>query len=142
MRRLEISDGLLSGLVERARTTQPLECCGILLGRLGAGRVRVESVIDAENIAAEPSRRYEIEPTVLLAAQRRARREDLDVVGYYHSHPGGRTTASERDRAAAWPETSYLIVSTVEDAGGRPRCWSLGPTGELEEDEVLVTREE
>jgi len=142
MRRLEIGAGRLQAVVERALARQPRECCGVLLGRVVGDRARVELVIDAENVSADPACGYEIDPRALVVAQRRARREGFEVVGYYHSHPGGPTAPSERDRAAAWPEASYLIVSTSDDPGCMPRSWSLGSTGELEEDEVLVSQTE
>ncbi|MGM0606722.1 MAG: Mov34/MPN/PAD-1 family protein, partial [Halobacteriota archaeon] len=40
----------------------------------------------------------------------------FEVVGFYHSHPGGPSGPSETDaRLAAWPGHSYVIVSL---AGG------------------------
>ena len=142
MRTLEISASQLGEVVEGALASQPSECCGVLLGRHVADRAQVAEVIVAENVAAEPRYGYEISPAALVSAQRRARQEGLEVVGYYHSHPGSPTAPSERDRVAAWPEASYLIVSTSDSPGSAPRSWSLGPAGEFEEDEVLVTQTE
>jgi proteasome lid subunit RPN8/RPN11 len=79
-----------------ARESAPEECCGLLLGR-GA----VEEVRAAENVAADRSRRFEIDPQALIDAHRAARAGGLEVVGYYHSHPSGLAEPSAIDRAMA-----------------------------------------
>lgn len=138
MRVLEISAWQLQEVLDHALAEAPRECCGVLLGCLDGERVVVDEVLAAANRAVDPRHGYEIEPTALVAAQRRARRHGRRVVGYYHSHPGGPTTPSERDRIAAWSETSYLIVSTSDSDTDRPRSWRLGRASELQEEQLEV----
>ena len=82
-------------------------------------------------------RRYAIAPSRLLAVQKEARRRGLEVVGYYHSHPDAPPVPSATDLEAAWPATSYLILSVAASGVREVRSWRLAAdTGELEEEEV------
>ncbi len=116
----------LAAIERHAAADYPEECCGFLLGRTEGDRVLVSRVLAAGNERSESRHnRFVIGPEVVLRAQRAARGEGLDVVGYYHSHPDHPARPSEFDREHAWPGLSYLIVGV---AGGRPsevRSWRL-----------------
>ncbi len=56
-------------------------------------------------------RRYTIDPRDMLRVQKQAREKGLKIIGIYHSHPDHRAVPSECDRAQAWPEYAYTIVS-------------------------------
>jgi proteasome lid subunit RPN8/RPN11 len=47
------------------------------------------------------------------------------LVGAWHSHPGTPATPSARDRAEAWPDWCYLIVSTDAERARELRAWRL-----------------
>jgi proteasome lid subunit RPN8/RPN11 len=108
------------------------------MGDVSEGSVRVRCVLASENAAAEPEARFEIPPQTLLRAQKSARHESLEVVGYYHSHPRGSAVPSEADRTDAWPGVSYLIVSGASEV----RSWRLSSAGTFREEEVRVGDEE
>ena len=76
----------------------------------------------------ERRRRYLIEPAELLAAEKAARAQDMDVVGIYHSHPDHPSAASEFDRQHAMPYWSYIIVSCMGGACARPKAGVCGTT--------------
>ncbi len=117
--------------IERhARRARPRECCGILVGRAGGGTVTVLQAVPARNVAANPNHGYAIAPAALLAAHRRAHDAGRQIVGYYHSHPGGSARPSRRDLETAWPVVVYLIVGSpgADSVGaGRPAmaAWRL-----------------
>ncbi|MCB1034530.1 MAG: M67 family metallopeptidase, partial [Acidobacteria bacterium] len=69
--------------------------------------------------------RYLIEPKTILAAHREAQAVDLDIVGYYHSHPDHPAQPSETDREFAWPGVSYIIVSVEAGEVMATRSWRL-----------------
>lgn len=138
MDELEISNPQLDVIADHVLADLPRECCGVLLGRREVNRARVEAVRTAPNVAAEPTSGYEIEPRTLVSVQREARAEGLEIVGYYHSHPGGRAVPSGRDREAAWPGTSYLIVGTRDGVVSEHRSWLLGPDGRFDEQSMRV----
>jgi proteasome lid subunit RPN8/RPN11 len=99
------------------------EVCGLLLGE---GR-RVLCVEACANVAADPSRRFEIDPARLLAAHRAARSGGPRLIGHYHSHPSGDATPSPRDAADAAPDGSvWLLV-----AGGVLTGWRAVARGAL-----------
>jgi proteasome lid subunit RPN8/RPN11 len=67
------------------------------------------------NVCEEPQRGYEISPQALIAIERRAREEQLEILGFVHSHPDAAPHPSARDLAQAWwLGCSYGILSVRE----------------------------
>jgi proteasome lid subunit RPN8/RPN11 len=91
----------------------PHECCGVLIGKLEDGTRVVKGVIRCKNGQKEtPTHRYNIPPEELIAAQKKARDRDLDIVGFYHSHPDHPPRWSRHDlEEAHWFACSYVITS-------------------------------
>ncbi len=85
-------------LLEQAAAALPHECCGLLLGDYAG---YVSEARPAANVADDPSRHFEIDPAVLIAAHRAQREGGRMVIGYYHSHPNGSPDPSPLDRASA-----------------------------------------
>jgi proteasome lid subunit RPN8/RPN11 len=110
---IQISRATIDDIVAHARESVPGECCGLLLGQ-GAAIVRS---VRAVNIAADPTRRFEIDPRDHIAARRDARGRGLAVLGFYHSHPRSAAEPSPTDLAeASYPDHLYLIVSLARGA--------------------------
>ena len=82
-------------LLHEAQARAPKEACGILLGRFG----RIWTAQPATNTHPTPHTHFEIAPQALIDAHRAEREGGLQVLGYYHSHPGGEPYPSETDRA-------------------------------------------
>src|ERR1700676_5642247 len=75
-------------MVAHARSTYPNECCGAMLGRVDGEAKEVLVAMKLENSSAgSQAARYELRPADLLAADKEARRQGMDLVGIYHSHP-------------------------------------------------------
>lgn len=127
MRRLDLPPDVRSRLDADALDRYPSEACGILLGEPGDDAVAtsVRALRPTENAATDPQRRFSIPPEALLAAQKEARAEGLEVVGYYHSHPDHAAVPSPIDLETAWPDTSYLIVAVSAGAVREVRSWRL-----------------
>ena len=107
---IQIRRAVIEDIVAHARGSVPAECCGLLLGH---GEVIVESV-RAANIAADPTRRFEIDPQHHVNARRDARGRGLAVLGFYHSHPRSPAAPSPTDLAeASYTDYLYLIVGLV-----------------------------
>ena len=83
-----------------------LECCGLLLG---TGHV-VARVEQTANVATDPDRRFEIDPASLIAAEKQARQDGPEIIGYFHSHPNGRAEPSPDDAASASPDGRYWLI--------------------------------
>src|SRR6266550_3429152 len=72
----------------------------------------VTEVKRARNIVVERARdRYEIDPRDHIRIQREADAANMDIVGYYHSHPDHPAQASRFDTERAWAGYVYLIVA-------------------------------
>ena len=105
-------------IVDAAERAAPEECCGLLIGTPQA----IVQAWPARNLAAEPRRRYDLDPADHFAAIREARRLGFDVVGCYHSHPQSAPLPSPVDVAEALPDFLYVIAGR---ASGE-RSWMLG----------------
>ena len=127
-------------IATHAERACPEECCGVLVGRAGC-RVRasrVERLVEAANTAENRSRRYVIDPEVLLAVHKESRSVGRDVVGYYHSHPGGGAQPSAFDLEHAWPGVSYVIVALEGGRAVELRSFRLHADGDRFEEEELI----
>lgn len=117
----EVTSGVVERLLGEARSAQPRECCGILLGEAS----RITAVRPAANVHPSPETHFEIDPQALVDAHRAARAGGPQVIGYYHSHPNGRAEPSAIDRAMAAGDGSvWLIV-----ARGSINGWKDTPSG-------------
>ena len=94
---IRVSRPVLDRLPAEAERAAPDECCGILLGQDG----HIEASRPAANVSADPHRHFEIDPQTLIDAHRAAREGGPQVLGYYHSHPGGAAEPSATDCAQA-----------------------------------------
>ena len=104
----------------------PYECCGLLIGRFEAdGRKNVLETFAISNAREEAAKRnrFLIQPEELLRGEKYARDKKLDVVGFYHSHPDSPAVPSQYDLEHAWPQYSYIIVSTTRSETGDFRSW-------------------
>jgi desampylase len=102
----------------------PEEGCGLLLGRRHAAAAEILEARPERNVLASP-RHYEIDPAAVLAADRYARATGQQLLGAWHSHPGGPAAPSATDRAEAWPDWCYLIVSLADPGAPELRAWRL-----------------
>lgn len=111
----------LRSKIERAAVVAyPLEACGLLIGRRTADRIEVADVADSNNVAEGCRRhRFEVDPALRLAVQRRLRGSDAAIIGHYHSHPDHPPEPSAHDWAMAFePDLLWLIVGI---SGGHPQ---------------------
>ena len=63
-----------------------------------------------------PRNRFEVTPDDVRLAEKTAAAKNLDLIGWYHSHPDAPARPSEFDREHAWPWYSYIIVSIQKGA--------------------------
>lgn len=126
--RLRLTPEHLRHIHDHASRTYPEECCGVLMGRASSG---TEGGVVERTVALENERRdsrhnrYVIEPETVLRAHRQARELELDILGYYHSHPDHPAVPSEFDREHAWPGMSYLITAVEKGRVADTRSWRL-----------------
>ena len=116
----------------------PYECCGLLLGRYTAEGKVVTETYPISNAREESAKRnrFLITPEELIRGERYAASRDLEVVGFYHSHPDSPAVPSNYDLEHAWPTYSYIIVSTRADQATDLFSW------EQQEDRSRFNQEE
>jgi proteasome lid subunit RPN8/RPN11 len=122
---IHISEKLLNEIREHGVRDYPYECCGLLLGRYRAEGKFVSETYPISNAREESAKRnrFLIEPVELMRGETYARERDLEVVGFYHSHPDSPAVPSQYDLEHAWPTYSYIIVSTTADQANDLFSW-------------------
>jgi len=134
-----IEDDAWRLMVSHARTAYPEECCGAMLGVIEDGRKRVRLAVPLEN-ASNGSRRarYELRPEDLLEADRQARRQGMDLVGIYHSHPDCGAYFSETDLKNSCPWYSFVVLSVREGEFDHANSWLPNAEQTAAEQEELI----
>ncbi|MDR2819052.1 MAG: M67 family metallopeptidase [Desulfovibrio sp.] len=108
----------------------PDECCGFLLGTLEKDGLRnVVEILPVANARERKERhhRFHIDADDFMRAERQARSGELDIVGFYHSHPDHPAEPSEYDREHALPFYSYVIVAVSKGIARELTSWELLP---------------
>jgi proteasome lid subunit RPN8/RPN11 len=120
---IKISQGIIDQMISHALSEAPDECCGLL----GGQENRVEEIYRIANLPADDPKiadlkvpadrrfRYVMDPKEQLLAFKMMRREGIELIGIYHSHPHSPAYPSATDvRLAFYSEVCYLIVSLEE----------------------------
>jgi proteasome lid subunit RPN8/RPN11 len=124
----------LDVVLAHARAERPRECCGMLLGH----SQHILTAVRARNLADDPLRRFLIDPEDHIAARREARRQGLDVVGFYHSHPrSGAAPSAADDAEASYADAVSLIVGMDGEVVVETRLFRLRES-RLEEERLEV----
>ncbi len=140
---LKIAKPQLDELRQHGEETYPYECCGVLLGHVGENEKQVENVVRCTNQRTDsPHNRYVIDPRELLRIQRQARDRELDIVGFYHSHPQHPARWSSTDlEEAHWPGSSYVITSVMNGVATETNSFELLAEGDrklFQDEEIRV----
>ena len=97
---------------KHAADTFPYEACGGLLGRIEGDSRIVVKAYPAENRYGKITwDSFEIEPNDILNMDKLCVKENLDILGFYHTHPNHPAIPSNFDINASWPFYSYVILS-------------------------------
>jgi proteasome lid subunit RPN8/RPN11 len=82
--------------------------------------------------------RFLIRPEELMRGEKYASSKDLEVVGFYHSHPDHPAVPSAYDLEHAWPVYSYVVVAVTNGRAGDLRSWEMqADRSRFYEEEVL-----
>lgn len=121
LQRLSVTLSVSETVQSVACRRYPEEGCGLLIGAvLSDGRAHILRAVELPNAAVGDSRRnrYEIPPRDLLAWERRAQREGMSIIGFFHSHPDHPPSPSATDASLAWPSYVYLIIGAAGNVAG------------------------
>jgi proteasome lid subunit RPN8/RPN11 len=99
-------------MVSHARTTYPNECCGAMIGTIDGDHKLVKTAVPLENaFNGEQAERYELRQEDLLKADAEARRQGMDLIGIFHSHPDCDAYFSKTDLQNSCPWYSFVVLS-------------------------------
>ena len=99
-------------IIKHAREAQKNEVCGILSGRKG----KVEKIYQMKNVSEAPETCFFMDPLEQLKVMKEIRKDNLDFIGVYHSHPSSAAYPSGRDvQLAFYPDAVNLILSLQQD---------------------------
>jgi proteasome lid subunit RPN8/RPN11 len=111
---LSIPRSVYEGMLWHALVEQPLECCGLLAGVVrdeGFAEVRLRYPL--VNAAASPLE-FESDAGSHVSAWNDIRRQELEVLAVYHSHPTSEPVPSRKDlERNNWPQAVALIISLI-----------------------------
>jgi proteasome lid subunit RPN8/RPN11 len=136
---MRTTEQVMAEIRKHAEAAYPDECCGYLLGTLSESACSVVQIIRGSNQAdGLRSRRFRLTPDSYLDASRSAEMLEIDVVGFYHSHPDHPARPSPTDlREASFPGFLYIIVSVGAGSAGEITAWTLaGDRSRFVQDEI------
>jgi len=141
---LRLTRAVYRALRAHGEETYPNECCGALLGRQTLEGWLVAAAVRAGNTRTDSAHnRYHIAPAELVRIEREARRQGLDIAGFYHSHPDHPAHWSLTDFSDAhWLGCSYVITAVSKGKAGATNSFLLAGASEedkrFEQETILV----
>ena len=133
-----LSSEVASKIRAHGAETYPHECCGALLGKEISDDVReITALFPLVNRRDDsPRNRFQVTSEDVRDAEKAARQQGVDVLGWYHSHPDHPAKPSQFDQDHAWPWYSYIIVSVANGEPQSMTSWRLNDdrTGYASED--------
>jgi proteasome lid subunit RPN8/RPN11 len=113
----------ITEIEDHASATYPKECCGILLGTRQKEQRIVREIYRAYNASAEPQTHFVLTSDTILYAEILATKENLEIIGFYHSHPDCEACLSQEDQKYVMPEMSYPVISVSHGRMQKFGCW-------------------
>jgi proteasome lid subunit RPN8/RPN11 len=133
-----IDKGWVKKIREHSQAESPKEACGVLAGTRAENSV-VKRVVPCTNADINSSSAYTIHPTELLKVLDEIEfTEDIELVGFYHSHPFSSAHPSLIDEGrATWDDFLYMIFSVAEN---RLTAWTWDEEkNNFIEEKVVIT---
>ena len=138
---LQLTNEHRAAIAAHGQRDYPYECCGLLLGSFDPNGLKVTHetymISNAREEAAKRNR-FLITPDELMRGERYAAEKNLEIVGFYHSHPDHPAAPSEYDRDHAWPVFSYVILSVKSGEAAEIQSWVLKPDRSAFEPEEIL----
>ena len=98
-------------MVAHAEQTYPKECCGVMLG----SEQFVKEAVPLPNVYTGPQEDFFVlAPEDLKRTDEQARKNGMDVIGIFHSHPNCDAYFSKRDLENSCPWYSYVVLSVKD----------------------------
>jgi proteasome lid subunit RPN8/RPN11 len=123
---IRLSKIIVDEIEFHAEQTYPEECCGMMLGHSRNESHFIEKVIKIDNSQeVNRRRRFFITPEQYRFAEQLARKWNMELLGFYHSHPDHPAAPSVFDTDHALPWFTYIIVSVEHGKAAAMTAWLL-----------------
>jgi proteasome lid subunit RPN8/RPN11 len=144
---IKIAEHIYRAICSHGEETYNEECCGAVLGYNKDYGREIREIMKFKNEKdANRQNRYLISSSEYLTAEKTAKEKNLELIGFYHSHPDHPAVPSKFDTDHAFPWFVYLIVSVEKGKAGDLRGWLLEENREKFNEEILekirITEEE
>ena len=123
---IEISTQFLDRIKIHGEEIYSEECCGALFGNYSDGNRTILDIHEFENEKEESRQnRFLITPEKYTLAEKLAEKKNLQLIGFYHSHPDHPAQPSQFDIEHALPWFIYIIVSVNNGKANNLTSWIL-----------------
>jgi proteasome lid subunit RPN8/RPN11 len=138
---LQINSSDLEPIVEHSKEDFPKEACGIMKGRMhmndGKRVNEVAKIYRARNIHENPFIGYKMHAEDMYKAFVELD-TNLELIGFYHSHPHGPNAPSKTDiDECNYHDSSFLIVSLEDFENPDVSAWILYED-RVEKEKILI----
>ena len=107
---VEIPKFLNDKLISICEEGFPNEVCGVLIGKIINNNYKISTSMACKNLNEKRSTDRYVQKDY-IKADKEARKQNLDIIGIYHSHPNHPAIASDTDKRLAQERYIYLIYS-------------------------------
>jgi proteasome lid subunit RPN8/RPN11 len=110
---IRIEEAAWQVMLDHARKAYPRECCGILLGveQADGERVVTSAFPCCNAYEGDQGDRFVIDPRDQVRATLKSRSEEINILGFFHSHPDCDAYFSATDLKNSWPWYSNVVLS-------------------------------
>ena len=137
MLQLEINQRAKNIMERDAVESFPNECCGFFFGTERATREIDLAIPVGNKREGDQRRRFTIDPSDYMWAEKYALEHDLQLLGIYHSHPLHPAHPSEHDRKQAMPWFSYIILSVEKETIHDINSFQLNEARQFEQEQII-----
>jgi proteasome lid subunit RPN8/RPN11 len=131
---MKLRHAMVNKMKEHLEQTYPYEGCGVMLGKDNV----VTDIYRGSNIRQERKEdRFVLDPSDIINAEKYAKQQGIEVLGFYHSHPDHPARPSTTDLESAWESYYYIIVSIDKGAMGKMGLFRLSEQADRFIEEVI-----
>ncbi|MGE5846263.1 MAG: M67 family metallopeptidase [Ignavibacteria bacterium] len=135
---IKIPENIYGGICSHGEDTYNEECCGAIFGCNKDYGKEIREIMKFKNEKDENRQnRYLISPSDYLSAEKTAKEKNLELIGFYHSHPDHPAVPSKFDTDHAFPWFLYIIVSILNGKAADLRGWILEENREKFNEEII-----
>ena len=109
LKTIKISTKLQKQMIKFAKEDLPLETCGYLAG-IKEEIIQIKKIYKMFNIKQSPEEYY-FDEVEMHQVYKSVRKENLKLIGSFHSHPKTHAMMSIRDIKLIAPDKVYVIIS-------------------------------